>query len=57
MVAPVLEAILAGLVVGWVNRMILARLERQCTEEFVRRDDSDASTASSGTVEIPEHLT
>jgi hypothetical protein len=55
MVAPILEAILAGLLVGAVSRM-LARIEHQFPEEFAHRGDSDASTASSGTVEIP-HLT
>ena len=54
MVAPVLEAILAGLLVGFVNRM-LARLEQRCPGE-VRRDDSDVSTAASGTKEIPHML-
>jgi len=54
MVAPLAEAILAGLVVGFINRM-LSRLEQRCPEE-VRRDDSDVSTASSGTAEIPHML-
>ena len=54
MVAPVLEAILAGLLVGFVNRM-LARMEQRCPDE-VRRDDSDVSTAASGTEEIPHML-
>ena len=49
---PVLEALLAGVAVGIINRF-LARLEAQCPEERVQRDDSDTSTASSGTVEIP----
>ena len=50
---PVLEALLAGVAVGIINRF-LARLEAQCPEDReVHRDDSDASTASSGTVEIP----
>ncbi len=53
MVAPVFEAILAGLVVGMINRM-LARIEHSCPDE--RRDDSDVSTASSGTQEIPPLL-
>ena len=53
MVAPVFEAILAGLVVGMINRM-LARLEHSCPDE-VRRDDSDTSTASVG-VEIETHM-
>ena len=52
MVAPAIEAILAGLIVGFVNRM-LARLEQRCPE--INRDDSDMSTASSGT-EIPHVL-
>jgi hypothetical protein len=55
MAAPILEAIIAGLFVGTVNRL-LARLEQQCPEEMVHKDDSDASAASSGTVEIP-HFT
>ena len=52
---PVLEAMLAGVAVGIINRL-LARLEAQCPEdvrEEMRRDDSSSSTASSGTVEIP----
>ena len=52
---PVLEALLAGMAVGIINRF-LARLEAQCPEDVraeIHRDDSDASTASSGTVEIP----
>ena len=52
---PVLEAMIAGVLVGILNRA-LARLEAQCPEDIraeVHRDDSDASTASSGTVEIP----
>jgi len=53
MVAPAIEAIIAGLIVGFVNRM-LARLEQRCPEG-VNRDDSDMSTASSGT-EIPHML-
>ena len=53
MVAPMLEAILAGLLVGAINRM-LARLEQRCPDD-VRRDDSDVSTAS-GTAEIPHML-
>jgi hypothetical protein len=50
---PVLEAILAGLIVGAANRL-LARLEQECPEirEQLHRDDSGSSTASSGTVEI-----
>jgi hypothetical protein len=50
----VLEAILAGLIVGAANRL-LARLEQECPEvrEQLHRDDGSASTASSGTVEIP----
>ena len=54
MVAPILEAILAGLLVGAINRM-LARMEQRCPDE-VRRDDSDVSTAASGTEEIPHML-
>ena len=52
---PVLEALLAGVAVGIINRF-LARLEAQCPEDVraeIHRDDSGASTASSGTVEIP----
>ena len=52
---PVLEAMIAGILVGFINRL-LARLEAQCPEdvrEEMRRDDSSSSTASSGTVEIP----
>ena len=52
---PVLEAMLAGVAVGIINRL-LARLEAQCPEDIreeMRRDDSSSSTASSGTVEIP----
>ena len=52
---PILEAMLAGVLVGIVNRL-LARVEAQCPEDFRRemhRDDSSTSTASSGTVEIP----
>jgi hypothetical protein len=51
---PVLEAFLAGVAVGNFNRL-LARLEARCPEDIreeIRRDDSSASTASSGTVEI-----
>jgi hypothetical protein len=48
---PVVEAIIAGLIVGAVNRM-LARLENECPEARMRRDDSSASTASSETLEI-----
>jgi hypothetical protein len=49
---PILEAILAGLIVGAANRL-LARLEHECPEVAeMRRDDSASSTASSGTVEI-----
>ena len=54
MVAPAIEAIIAGLIVGFVNRM-LARLEQRCPED-VRRDDSDVSTAASGTEEIPQMM-
>ena len=52
---PVLEAMIAGVLVGILNRA-LARLEAQCPEDIrqeMRRDDSSSSTASSGTVEIP----
>ena len=50
---PVIEALLAGVAVGIINRF-LARLEHECPDgSAVQRDDSDASTASSGTVEIP----
>ena len=52
---PVLEAMVAGILVGFINRM-LARLEQECPEDVrqeMRRDDSSSSTASSGTVEIP----
>jgi len=55
MVAPAIEAILAGLIVGFINRM-RARLERDCPHPREDRDDSDVSTASSGTAEIP-HMT
>ena len=51
---PVLEALLAGVAVGIINRF-LARLEAQCPEDVragIHRDDSGSSTASSGTVEI-----
>ena len=55
MVAPVLEAIAAGMFVGFVNRL-LARLalEQNCQTEAqeTHDDDSDVSTASSGTVEV-----
>jgi len=54
MVAPLFEAVLAGLLVGFVNRM-LARLEQRCPDE-ARRDDSDVSIAASGTEEIPHML-
>ena len=54
MVAPVLEAILAGLLVGFVNRM-LARMEQRCPDE-ARRDDSSESIAASGTEEIPHMM-
>ena len=54
MVAPLFEAIIAGLFVGFVNRL-LARVEQRCPEE-AHRDDSDVSTASSGTAEIPHML-
>ncbi len=50
---PVLEAMVAGVLVGFINRL-LARLEQECPEDNRRdRDDSSTSTASSGTVEIP----
>jgi hypothetical protein len=50
---PIIEAILAGLIVGAANRL-LARLEHECPEVHAQmhRDDSGSSTASSGTVEI-----
>jgi hypothetical protein len=49
---PVIEAILAGLFVGAVNRLI-ARWENECPEARMHRDDSSTSTASSETLEIP----
>ena len=51
---PIIEAIIAGLIVGAANRL-LARLEHECPEvrAQMHRDDSASSTASSGTVEIP----
>ena len=52
---PVLEAMVAGVLVGFINRL-LARLEQECPEDIrreMRRDDSSTSTASSGTVELP----
>ena len=52
---PILEAMLAGVAVGIINRL-LARLEQECPEDIrreMRRDDSSTSTASSGTVELP----
>ena len=52
---PVLEAMVAGVLVGFINRL-LARLEQECPEDIRRemhRDDSSASTESSGTVELP----
>ena len=52
---PILEAMLAGVAVGIINRL-LPRLEVQCPDDIreeMRRDDSSSSTASSGTVEIP----
>ena len=52
---PVIEALLAGVAVGIINRF-LARLEHECPDAAstaVHRDDSSTSTASSGTVEIP----
>jgi hypothetical protein len=52
---PVIEALLAGVAVGIINRF-LARIETQCPDDIraeIHRDDSDSSTASSGTVEIP----
>ena len=51
---PVIEALLAGVAVGIINRF-LARLEHECPDTAntaVHRDDSSTSTASSGTVEI-----
>jgi len=48
---PVIEALLAGVAVGIINRF-LARLEHDCPSTAVHRDDSSTSTASSGTVEI-----
>ena len=51
---PVLEAMVAGVLVSFINRL-LARLEQECPEDIRRemhRDDSSTSTASSGTVEI-----
>jgi hypothetical protein len=52
---PVIEALLAGVAVGIINRF-LARLEHECPEAAsvaAHRDDSSSSTASSGTAEIP----
>ena len=52
---PVIEAMVAGVLVGFINRL-LARLEQECPEDIRRemhRDDSSTSTASSGTVEMP----
>jgi hypothetical protein len=52
---PVIEALLAGVAAGIINRF-LARLELECPDAAstaMRRDDSSTSTASSGTVEIP----
>jgi hypothetical protein len=52
---PVIEAMVAGVLVGFINRL-LARLEQECPDDNRRemhRDDSSASTASSGTVELP----
>ena len=52
---PVLEAMVAGVLVGFINRL-LARLEQECPEDIRRemhRDDSSTSTTSSGTVELP----
>jgi hypothetical protein len=48
------RSFLAGVAVGIINRF-LARLEQECPKvrAEMHRDDSDASTASSGTVEIP----
>ena len=54
MVAPAIEAILAGLIVGVINRW-LSRLEQRCPEEM-HRDDSDISTASNGAEEIPHMM-
>jgi hypothetical protein len=50
---PFVEAMLAGVAVGKINRL-LARLEHECPDiAQPHRDDSSVSTASSGTVEIP----
>jgi hypothetical protein len=52
---PVLEAMVAGVLVGFINRL-LARIELECPEDIrreIHRDDSSTSAASSGTVEIP----
>jgi hypothetical protein len=51
---PILEATLAGVVVGIITRL-LARMEHGCPENTraMHRDDSSTSTVSSGTVEIP----
>ena len=52
---PVIEAMVAGVLVGFINRL-LARLEQECPEDIrreIHRDDSSTSTASSGTVEMP----
>ena len=52
---PVIEAMVAGVLVGFINRL-LARLEQECPDDIRRemhRDDSSTSTASSGTVEMP----
>ena len=52
---PVIEAMVAGVLVGFINRL-LARLEQECPDDIRRemhRDDSSTSTASSGTVELP----
>jgi hypothetical protein len=52
--SSILEALLAGVAVGIINRF-LARLEHECPDAAVaaHRDDSSRSTVSSGTVEIP----
>jgi hypothetical protein len=52
---PIFEAMLAGGSVGIINRH-LARMEHECPEHVRKemgRNDSTASAASSGTVEIP----
>jgi hypothetical protein len=54
-VLPIIEATLAGFAVGIIKR-ILARIEPHRPEDIRRemhRDDSSASAAFSGTVELP----